>query len=150
MLGRFIQTLNYTAPYAGTVHVEINAADNRNAYVNIDIPFVALPGALVGADWVQADYRDALYSAVDLMELAVTGNTVVWIAHDNRLPRPAWLTKQFQPAGTALTVAGHKMDLFSRRVKTAESLTLGANTEDTTITQANMYLVFVNRALPAK
>ncbi|MDI1320166.1 MAG: DUF4982 domain-containing protein, partial [bacterium] len=149
MLGRFIQTLNYTAPYAGTVHVEINAADNRNAYVNSDIPFVALPGALVGADWVQADYRDALYSAVDLMELAVTSNTVVWIAHDNRLPRPSWLTKQFQPAGTALTVAGKKMDLFSRRVKTAESLTLGANTEDTTITQANMYIVFVNAAQPS-
>ena len=150
MLGRFIQTLNYTAPYAGTVHVEINAADNRNAYVNIDRPFVALPGELVGADWVQADYRDALYSAVDLMELAVTGETVVWVAHDNRLPRPGWLTKQFQPASLTITLAGQKMDLFKRTVKNPESLTLGANTEDTRITAANMYVVFVNTAQPTQ
>lgn len=144
MLGKFIQTLNYTAPNASIVHVEINAADGKNAYVNIDSPFAALPAGLRGADWVQADNRDALYSAVDLMELAVADNTTVWIAHDNRLPRPAWLTKQFQPTTLSITVAGRKMDLFRRKVSaTGESLTLGANTENTSLTDGNMYLVFV-------
>ena len=145
MLGKFIQTLNYTAPNASIVHVEINAADGKNAYVNIDSPFAALPAALRGGDWVQADNRDALYSAIDLMELAVAGNSVVYLAHDNRLPRPAWLTKQFQPAGLTLTVAGRKMDIFRREVSaTGESLTLGANTENTSLTEGNMYLVFVS------
>jgi beta-galactosidase len=112
--------------------------------VNIDSPFNALPAALAGADWVQADNRDALYSAVDLMEIAVAGGTVVWIAHDNRLPRPAWLTKQFHHEAMTMTVAGQQMDLFRREVPAAESLTLGANTEDTSLTEGNMYLVFVN------
>ncbi len=143
-LGRFIQTLNYTAPNAAIVHVETNAADGRNAYVNVDSPFVALHGDLIGADWVQADNRDALYSAFDLMELAVAADTVVWVAHDNRLPRPAWLTQQFQAANLTLLVAGKKMDLFMRPMKTAGSLTLGANTENTRLTEGNMYLVFVS------
>ncbi|MDB6170502.1 MAG: lacZ 4, partial [Verrucomicrobia bacterium] len=146
MLGKFIQTLNYTAPNASIVHVETNARDGRNAYVNIDSPFTNLPAALAGADWVQVDNRDALYSAVDLMELAVGSDAVVWVAHDNRLPRPAWLTKQFEPAGITLSVAGQKLDLFRRSVKANESLTLGANTENTSVTAANMYLVFVNEA----
>ncbi|MDI1248612.1 MAG: DUF4982 domain-containing protein [Lacunisphaera sp.] len=147
MLGKFIQTLNYTAPNASIVHVEINAADGKNAYVNIDSPFTALPAALRGADWVQADNRDALYSAVDLMELAVAGNTTVWIAHDNRLPRPAWLVKQFQPTKLSITVAGQKMDLFRREASApGESLTLGANTENTSLTEGNMYLVFVGES----
>jgi beta-galactosidase len=144
MLGKFIKTLNYTGPNASIVHVEIAARDGKNAYVNIDSPFIALPAALQGADWVQVDNRDALYSAVDLLELAVTGKTVVWIAHDNRLPRPAWLTKQFQATDSTLTVAGQPMTLFRRNVANAESLTLGANTENTSLTEGNLYLVFVN------
>ncbi len=147
MLGQFIKTLNYTGPNASIVHVEIVARDGKNAYVNIDSPFTALPVALQGADWVQVDNRDALYSAVDLMELAVTGNTVVWIAHDNRLPRPAWLTKHFKPSDQSITVAGQKLALFRRDVPAAgESLTLGANTENTSIKEGNLYLVFVNSA----
>jgi beta-galactosidase len=144
LLGKFIKTLNYTAPNASIVHVEIDARDGKNAYVNIDSPFSALPPALLGADWVQVDNRDALYSAVDLMELAVASDSVVWIAHDNRLPRPAWLTKQFEPAQLTITVAGQKLDLYRHPAKAGESLTLGANTENTSITEGNMYLVFVN------
>ena len=114
--------------------------------MNIDSPFAALPAALIGADWVQADNRDALYSAVDLMELAVASDSVVWIAHDNRLPRPAWLTRQFEPTQLSLTVAGQKMKLYHHNAKAGESLTLGANTENTSITEGNMYLVFVTDA----
>jgi beta-galactosidase len=148
MLGKFIRTLNYTGPNASIVHVETGARDGKNAYVNIDSPFTTLPAALQGADWVQVDNRDALYSAVDLMELAIAGNSVVWIAHDNRLPRPAWLMKQFKPAGQAITVAGQTMDLFRREVAAAgESLTFGANTENTSIREGNLYLVFVNAAV---
>ncbi len=146
MLGKFIKTLNYTGPNASIVHVEIAARDGKNAYVNIDSPFAALPSALQGADWVQVDNRDALYSAVDLIELAVPGGTSVWIAHDNRLPRPAWLTKQFKAAGETITVLGQAMDLFRRDIAKDESLTLGANTENTSLTEGNLYLVFVSAA----
>ncbi len=144
MLGKFIKTLNYTGPNASIVHVEMGARDGKNAYVNVDSPFTALPVPLAGADWVQVDNRDALYSAVDLMELAVTARSTVWIAHDNRLPRPAWLTKQFQSAKQTITIAGHLMDLYQHDCANDESLTLGANTEDTSRKEGNLYLVFVS------
>ena len=147
-LGKFIKTLNYTAPNASIVHVETGARDGKNAYVNIDSPFNALPPALLGADWVQADNRDALYSAVDLMELAVASESVVWIAHDHRLPRPAWLTRQFEPTQLTITVAGQKLDIYRHPAKAGESLTLGANTENTSIAEGNMYLVFVTTSHP--
>lgn len=144
MLGKFIKTLNYTAPNAAIVHVEINAANGKNAYVNVDSPFSALPPKLLGADWVQADNRDALYSAVDLMEIAVASGASVTIAHDDRLPRPAWLTKQFQSTSEKISVLGHHFTLFTRATKADESLTLGANTENTSLTDGAMYLVFVH------
>jgi beta-galactosidase len=143
MLGRFIRTLNYTGPNASIVHVEMGAGDGKNAYVNVDSPFVALPPELLGADWVQVDNRDAFYSAVDLIELAITGPSIVWIAHDSRLPRPAWLTTQFQPSSRSIIVAGRQMDLFHRNISADQSLTLGANSDDTRLTEGNLYLVFV-------
>jgi beta-galactosidase len=146
LLGKFIKSLNYTAPNASIVHVEIDARDGKNAYVNIDSPFTALPAILIGADWVQADNRDALYSAVDLMELAVANHATVWIAHDHRLPPPNWLTIQFKSVSLTMNVAGQAMDLYRHDAKANASLTLGANTENTRLTEGNMYLVFVGAA----
>jgi len=144
MLGKFIKTLNYTAPNAAIVHVEVDARPGKNAYVNAETPFPALPSELVGADWVQADDRDSTYSAVDLMEIAVNSGSTVTIAHDDRLPRPAWLTKQFKPTGAKILVVAQSLSLFAHPTKKDASFTLGANTEDTRIKEAAMYIVFVN------
>jgi hypothetical protein len=58
-----------------------------------------LPERLLGADFVQAAKADRACSAVDLMELAVPAGAVVTIAHDDRLPVPAWMSKLFEPTG---------------------------------------------------
>jgi hypothetical protein len=38
------------------------------------------------------------------------------------------------------------MTLFRRNVASAESVTLGANTENTSLTEGNLYLVFASAA----
>jgi beta-galactosidase len=144
MVGRFTRAFNYSGPSSYLVHVEALARNGKNAYVDIDTAFAALPAELDGADWVQAASRERLYNAVDLMELSVVAGATVSVAHDDRLPRPAWLTRQFQPTALKLTVAGQPMTVFTRRVARDESLTLGANTE-TQASTANMYIVFVSK-----
>jgi len=141
--GRFIRSFNYSGPSSFIVHVESRAADGKNAYVDVDSPFASLPAELLGADWVQAASRESLYNAVDLIELAVEAGTVISIAHDDRVPRPAWLTRQFAATATRIMVNGQPMTLFQRRVERDESLTLGANVETGTVKAANMYVVFV-------
>jgi beta-galactosidase len=144
MVGRFTKAFNYSGPSSYLVHVETQARNGKNVYVDIDGPFAALPAELDGADWVQAANRENLYNAVDLMEVSVVAGATVSIAHDDRLPRPAWLTRQFQPTALTLTMGGRAMTVFSRRVERDESLTLGANTE-AQAPAANMYVVFVNK-----
>lgn len=144
--GRYTRAVSYTGPNAAIVHVETAARDGRNAYADVDSPFAALPVALNGADWLQAANGDALYHAVDLVELAVPAGTRVFVAHDDRLPRPPWLLAQFRDSGLKVHVLGKKMTLFTKPIGTDTSLTLGPNTESTAATEANMYLVFVNRA----
>jgi beta-galactosidase len=144
--GRFVRSFNYSGPSSYIVHVESNAQNGKNAYVDGDSPFTDLPESLVGADWVQMANRDSRYNAVDLMELAVIAGSIVVVAHDDRLQRPAWLTKQFPAAGPSLSINGQRMTIFRRSVEREESLTLGANTEEASVPAANAYVVFVNSA----
>jgi beta-galactosidase len=145
LLGKFIKTFNYTGPQANIVHVEIGARDGRNIYIDRDYTFANLPASLAGADWLQVADDDQRYSAVDLIELAVPSGTVVTIAHDERAPLPAWLTKQFTATDQSLTINGKPMKLFTHRATQDESLTFGSNTDGAPV-RANQYVVFVNAA----
>lgn len=145
--GRFIRAFSYSGPSSIT-HVEVDAEDGKNAYVDGDAPFAGLPAALAGADWVQTDNRDAFYSALDLIQIAVPAGAVVSVAHDDRLPAPSWLAQQFragQGARPFLVVNGRHMTIFEHRAISDESLTLGSNTDDPNARTGLMYVVFVKK-----
>jgi beta-galactosidase len=141
--GRYIVSFSYSGPTT-IVHVEQNVADGRNIFVDRDQSFTGLPSELVGADWVQGADNDSTYSAVDLMQLAVKSGTLVAVAHDDRLPSPEWLTRQFQRTEKNLNVDGQTMTIFQRHAAADESITLGSNTDDPSIKQATAYIVFAS------
>jgi beta-galactosidase len=143
MAGNFIASYGYTGPAASIVHVETNARDGRNIYVDRDYTFGGLAADLMGADWIQVADLDQGYSAADLIELAVKAGVVVTIAHDPRASVPAWLATQFEATDRSILVNGHPMKLFVRRVNQDASVTLGSNHGGTPV-PANMYLVLVN------
>lgn len=142
--GRFLAAFSYSGP-TGMVHVEKNACAGAKIYTDRDFVFGDLPAALAGSDWVQTASADRLYSAVDLLELSLNVNAVVFVAHDPRLPQPDWLQRLFRPTAMTLTVAGAPMKIYARRVHNGESLTLGSNTENRQLKSCNMYVVFIQR-----
>jgi beta-galactosidase len=143
--GHLIKAFSYSGPTRG-VHVDADAQDAKQIYLDQSVYFDGLPATLKGADFVRFAAADALYNAVDLVELSVPKGVTVSIAHDDRLARPSWLTRQFQVTPQFLTIEGHRLTIYERRVERDESLTLGANTEDSRTRTALMYLVFVSRA----
>jgi beta-galactosidase len=148
-VGNYIKTFSYSGPTTA-VSVQPNACDGARIYADRDFVFADLPAPLKGSDWVQTANADKLFSAVDLIELAATAESVVYIAHDDRLPRPDWLQRQFKPVEVSLVIGGKPMKLFERQVHTGESLTLGSNTENRSLKSCNMYLVFVTRLQPTQ
>jgi hypothetical protein len=123
-----------------------DARNWKRLYVDAGALIPALPAGLAGADYIQASNSDKLYSAADLMEIAVNAGTVVSLAHDNRLPRPGWLAAQFKPTGLAIAIDGKPMPVFQHAAVGEESLTLGANAESGGVKDCNMYVVFVSPA----
>jgi beta-galactosidase len=140
--GRFMEAFNYTGPME-LVHVELDAANGKNIYCDRDYSFTNLPQELSGADWIQAAAADSVYSAADLMQIAVKPGTIVYVAHDARLPPPDWLKRQFRSTRLSMTINGQTMKIFEHRLKTEESLTLGSNTDDPRLKSGNMYVTFV-------
>jgi beta-galactosidase len=140
--GKFLKDFSYSGP-SKNVHIEADASAGKKIYVDSDEMFGELPSVLRGADWIQAAIADRLYNAVDLMEIPAPSGSIVFIAHDDRLDRPAWLTKQFHPTEMSLKVNGKPMKLFEHHAAKDESLTLGTNTENEKAGQCNMYIVFV-------
>ena len=153
MVGRFTKTFNYSGPTGTIVHVETGARDGKRIYVDVPAAFAALPAPLVGADWVQTANLESRFHAVDLMQLSIVAGSTVFIAHDDGLPRPPWLTDKFRSTEHRLEIAGRKMTVFQYRAAAEEALTLGANSEmsptSTPESDAAMYIVFVQGAAPA-
>jgi beta-galactosidase len=143
--GNFIKSFSYSGPTT-TVAVQPNARDGAKIYADGDFVFAGLTAPLKGSDWVQTANADKLFSAVDLIELAPNTESIVYIAHDDRLPRPDWLQRAFKPTETTLVIGGNSMTLFERPAQPGESLTLGSNTENRTLKSCIMYLVFVTRS----
>ena len=140
--GRFITTFSYSGP-AMQVTVQQDARDGVKIYTDRDFVFTSLPEQLKGCDWVQTANADKLYSAVDLIDLAVSGDAIVYVAYDQRLNCPDWLQHQFKVTDSVLCVNGLPMKIYERPIRGGESLTLGSNTEDLRSKSCNMYLVFV-------
>ncbi len=139
---RLIDTFNYTGP-TELVHVEVNASDGKNVYCDRDLPFQNLPSKLTGANWVQAADADKFYPAADLMQLAVKGGATVYVAYDASLTSPDWLQRQLHETHSSLVIAGRPMKLFSRHLRSDESLTFGSNAMSSGKQPCNMYVVFV-------
>jgi beta-galactosidase len=148
-IGHCLKAFSYSGP-TGTVCVQENAREGAKIYADRDFIFSSLPDLLKGSDWIQTANADKLYSAVDLIELAAGEDSVIYVAHDDRLPRPGWLQQLFTPMESSLAVEGKAMKLFERHVHGGESLTLGSNTEDRRLKSCNMYLVFVKPAEPVR
>jgi beta-galactosidase len=142
--GRFLKNFSYSGPAAVTV--QPGARDGARVYADREYVFSGLPEALKDSDWVQTASADKLYSAVDLMDLAMEGDGIVYVAHDERLPCPDWLQQQFKPVDIRLKVNGQAMKVFERRIRAGETVTLGSNAPDRSVKSCNMYVVFVRRA----
>jgi len=143
--GQFTRAFSYSGP-SSTVRVELDVQPGKRIYLDREYKFPQLQEALRGGDYIQAANADKNFNAVDLMELAVKGGSAVYLAHDDRLPRPDWLTRQFTATDQSLVVEGRPMKIFQRRVAKDESLTLGANAENAMFKSCNMYVVIVNAA----
>ena len=142
---KYIETLKYSGPSPG-VHAEGEVGNGRQIFVDRVYRHAELPTELLGADQVLTANNDKYFRPTNLLELTVRGGTVVSVAHDDRIDRPAWLTNQFQPVDLTVLVEGRPLKVFQHRAPAPEHLILGGDVPVADGTSCYMYVVFVQAA----
>jgi beta-galactosidase len=144
--GDFIDSFSYSGPTGGA-SVQRTVGEGKKVYADSTEQFGKLPEILISADYLQLPQADRVYSAVDLIGFSMKKGGVVYIAHDDRLPRPQWLKDAFTETGEKITLNRAPMSIFKRVVREGEMLTLGSNSEASEAPASQMYLVFAKAAL---
>lgn len=123
--------------------VKINAGIGERIYNDEEYEFQFLPEFLIGSDYIQVANKETTYKALDLIHFTVTKHAEVYIALDDRLSRPGWLTENFRETERKLIVNDVMHSLYRQEVDAETTLTLGGNQDESNINNSNMYIVFV-------
>lgn len=138
-----ITAFNYTGPTAGAsvkpLTVDTFIYSDRNTRLK------TLPADLQkdGAEILQLPGKDNGYSALDLIQFTATRDLDLYIAYDDRLPTPKWLSADFQKTDEHLTIGKARLTLYKRPVPKDASVTLGGNTDAQSPPANTMYAAFV-------
>jgi hypothetical protein len=108
--------------------------------------FASVPSALQGQTFLRTrnDDKAASLGSSNFLSFRLATDAVVYVAHDNRLPRPRWLSSSFTDAGLEIvTDEGGTRRRFRvfRRSYGAGTVTLGSNMER--LADGSMYHVAV-------
>ncbi|MEH7253462.1 DUF4982 domain-containing protein, partial [Neobacillus niacini] len=122
--------------------VKVNTKNGDKIFSDRDFTFTNLPIYLLGGEYIQAPDDDKTYHALDLMHFTINKDAEVYVAHDDRLPRPAWLTEEYTDTSEKVMLNASPSTLFRKTVKAGTTLTLGGNQDNTSISSSNMYVVF--------
>jgi beta-galactosidase len=139
--GILITNLSYSGP-TGPCPVMTNTQNGNVIFKDRTFTFTDLPSYIFGGEYIQLPNADKTYIALDLITFTTGKNVNVYIAHDDRLVRPTWLTSNYSDTGDNITINGTASSLFKRTVAGNMMLTLGGNQDANPISSCNMYVVF--------
>jgi beta-galactosidase len=137
-----VSAFNYTGPTSGA-GVKPFSADT-SVYADRDVRVKDLPADLRkdGTEVLQLPSKDNGYSALDLIQFTATRHVDLYVAYDDRLPTPKWLSSEFTKTGQQIAVGDAKLTLFRRDVPKDASVTLGGNTDAQNPPANTMYTAF--------
>lgn len=123
--------------------VKANTGIGDRIFKDEEYEFQFLPEMIVGSDYIQLINEETNYKALDLLHFTVSKHACVYIAHDDRLSRPDWLTEEFSEMEGKIAVHDATHSLFEKMVEAGTTLTLGGNQDESNVIDSNMYIVFV-------
>jgi beta-galactosidase len=138
--GKLITAFSYSGPSKGCT-VQPFTGNEFKAFCDRTTKLRDLPADIPSGEFVQAPCDDKTYSALDLMQFTAGADVDVYIAHDDRVAHPAWLTADFKDTGQKVSIGSAKATLFKRSVPRNAGLTLGGNQGEPVNKSCVMYVV---------
>ena len=84
---------------------------------------------------------DGKYWARDQLQFIAGTDMEIYVGHDDRVPRPAFLLNDYKDTGDDVNLVGVKMSLFKRVAKKGESIIMAGNSDGEVPDDTRMYFV---------
>ncbi len=126
--------------------VEEGLTVGATQYTDGAITLESVPQQLAGRIYVATPYadRNAVPGSGDFLTCEASSDVVVYVAHDDRIPRPTWLADGFVRTSTRLESMAGSFRIYLKNFP-AGPVTLGSNVS-TVASAGSMYTVVVHPA----
>jgi hypothetical protein len=124
------------------IKLELNPEIGKTLYSDRTYLFTEVPAILKNAEYIvwKNDYKN--YATNPMVSFGVNTNGTVYVAHDDRLIRPAWLTANYSITNFSFAVPDTRMTLFSKIVKNGDIISLGENHNQGGLNNSTLYIPF--------
>jgi beta-galactosidase len=125
-----------------------NAYWGKKPYIDQEVNYTIIPNYLSGAEYIRLPNADKAYWARDQLQFIAGKDMVIWVGHDDLVPRPEFLD-DYQDTGDNIKLGSNVMSIFERKVSAGTSVIMSGNSDDDVPENARMYVVFA-KALDEK
>lgn len=113
----------------------------KKAYTDLQYNYTVIPRYLVGAEYIRMPNSDSRYWARDLLQFIAGEDMIVYVGHDDRVPRPSFLIEEFDDTGDDFMLGDVSMSLFKKEAQKGESIVMAGNSDGDVPEGARMYVV---------
>ena len=124
------------------ISLDTQPAIGKKLYSDRTYLFTEIPDVLTKGEYVlwKNDYKN--YTNNPMLVFSVNTDGTVYVAHDNRLTRPTWLTTNFTITSQSFAEPDTRMTLFSKTVKKGDVISLGENHLMGNLNNSTLYIPF--------
>ncbi|AJR04491.1 sugar-binding domain-containing protein [Siansivirga zeaxanthinifaciens] len=117
----------------------------KKAYTDLPYNYTVIPKYLNGCEYVRMPNSDSRYWARDLLQFIAGDDMILYVGHDDRVPRPKFLLEEYEDTGDDFKLGDVTMSIFKLEVKAGESVVMSGNSDGETPKDARMYVVMAKK-----
>lgn len=122
-----------------------NAFWGKKAYTDLNYNYTTIPRYLHEAEYVRMPNSDSHYWARDLLQFIAGEDIILYLGHDDRVPRPEFLREKYTDTGDDFKLGDVTMSLFKRNVNKGESVVMAGNCDGDAPEGCRMYVVLAKK-----
>ena len=129
--------------YTGDAKAMLRTTMNwgKKAYTDVDQNYTVIPHYLRFGEYIRTPNSDSKYWARDQLQFIAGADMHIYVLHDDRVKRPAFLLEDYIDNGDNVKVGDVIMSVFKRTAKKGESIIMAGNSDGGVPKESRMYTV---------
>ncbi len=136
---KLFKKFSYTGD--GKAVLRTNMHWGKRAYTDMEHNYTVIPKYLNGAEYIRTPNSDKRYWARDQLQFVAGIDMHIYVLHDDTVPVPAFLLKDYKDNGDNINVGKVTMSIFHRIAKAGESIIMAGNSDGDAPKDCRMYTV---------